>query len=163
MSYTAVRFLVQNPDDKILDIGSGSGKFCLIGAYYKASAHFFGIEQREYLVKHAKRISTILGLRNTTFLHGNFTDIDLSQYTGFYFYNSFFEHLASVGRIDDHISFSRDLYDSYSAQLHKKLHSLPAGARIATYCSWGDEIPPDYALKESHFDGLLKCWEKAGQ
>jgi len=32
-----------------LDIGSGVGKFCLAGAYYKPSASFFGVEQRKDL------------------------------------------------------------------------------------------------------------------
>src|ERR1700693_5043534 len=36
--WEAVKFLAKEKDAKILDIGSGAGKFCLAGAYYKPTA-----------------------------------------------------------------------------------------------------------------------------
>jgi len=157
----AVQFLVQqNEVVNVLDIGSGIGKFCLAGAYYKPAAHFYGVEQREDLVKEAALVSNRLGLNNVHFMHNNFTQLDLKQYDHFYFYNSFFENLSGSDKIDDSIAYSRELYNYYSHYLYKGLEEMPAGTRIATYCSWGDEIPSSYELVEEHFYSLLKFWKK---
>jgi SAM-dependent methyltransferase len=153
----AVQFLVQNEGVRILDIGSGVGKFCIAGAYFKPAARFYGVEQREDLVKQAMYVSNKLGLQNVHFLHNNFTQLDLKQYDHFYFYNSFFENLPGSEKIDDSIAYSRELYDYYSRYLYKGLEGMPAGTRIVTYCSWGDEIPPSYKLVDVHLNGLLKC------
>lgn len=158
----AVQFLVQDEVVNILDIGSGIGKFCLAGAYHKPAAHFYGVEQREDLVEQASIVSHRLGLNNVHFMYSNFTQLDLKQYDHFYFYNSFFENLSGTDKIDDSIAYSRELYNYYSHYLYKQLEEMPAGTRIATYCSWGDEIPSGYTLAEVHFDSLLKCWIKNG-
>ena len=44
----AAEFLAYNPGAKILDIGSGAGKFCMVGSVY-TNGHFTGVEQRESL------------------------------------------------------------------------------------------------------------------
>jgi SAM-dependent methyltransferase len=156
----AVQFLVNKEAVKILDIGSGIGKFCLAAAYYRPAAFFDGVEQREDLVEQAEATRALLGLHNAHFIHRNFTQLDLKQYDHFYFYNSFFENLSGTDRIDDSIAYSRELYNYYSYYLYKQLEEMPAGTRIVTYCSWGDEIPPGYVLAEAYCDSLLKCWIK---
>ncbi len=60
----ALEFLVPHSGAKVLDIGSGVGKFVLAGAYYKPQAVFFGVEQRRHLVLHAETARNILRLRN---------------------------------------------------------------------------------------------------
>ncbi|SEO26741.1 hypothetical protein [Niastella yeongjuensis] len=50
-----IPFLVTHPGIKVLDIGSGVGKFCVAGAYYKPYASFYGVEQRKDLVDHAEK------------------------------------------------------------------------------------------------------------
>jgi len=156
----AVTFLVNKPDAKILDIGSGSGKFCLAGGYYKPSAFFYGVEQRQYLIDSAERVRDVLGLQNVHFMHCNFTQLNLKQYDHFYFYNSFFENLEGTDKIDNKIAYSNELYNYYSHYLYKQLEDMPVGTRVVTYCSWDDEIPPAYKLIETHFDNLLKLWKK---
>ena len=44
----AAKLLVDSPTDKILDIGSGVGKFCCIGAAV-TEANFYGVEKRKTL------------------------------------------------------------------------------------------------------------------
>ena len=73
-------FLVTHPGVKVLDIGSGVGKFCVAGAYYKPYATFYGVEQRKDLLDHAQKASNTLGLQNVHFIHSNITDLDFSQY-----------------------------------------------------------------------------------
>jgi len=156
----AVKFLVDKPNVKILDIGSGTGKFCLAGAYYKPSVSFFGVEQREDLVDQAERVRKLLRLQNVYFKHHNFTQLNLKQYDHFYFYNSFFENLDGTDKIDNKIAYSNELYNYYSHYLYKQFEEMPVGTRVATYCSWDDEIPRGYKLVETQLDNLLKFWTK---
>ena len=156
----AVKFLVDKPNVKILDIGSGTGKFCLAGAYYKPSVSFFGVEQREDLVDQAERVRKLLGLQNVFFKHRNFTQLNLKKYDHFYFYNPFFENLNGTDKIDNKIAYSNELYNYYSHYLYKQLEDMPVGTRVATYYSLDDEIPPGYKLVETQLDNLLKFWMK---
>lgn len=160
IAHKATLYLTPTDEVKVLDIGSGVGKFCLAGAYYKPSVFFIGVEQRKSLVAQAESVRKTLGLQNVQFIHRNFTQLDLLEYDHFYFYNSFFENLDGSGKIDDEIVYSNELYNYYSIYLYSQLQKMPAGTRIATYCSWGDEIPPCYQLMESHYSNLLKFWLK---
>ena len=155
-----VPFLVPEDGVKILDIGSGVGKFCLSGAYFKSKAQFYGIEQRKNLCGYAEDAKNVLGLMNVSFIHGNFTQLDLKQYDNFYFYNSFFENINGSEKIDNTILYSESLYDYYSQYLYNQFEKMPLGTRVATCCSWDDEIPPDYHLLETHSNKLLKFWIK---
>ena len=102
----AAAYLAMEENARILDIGSGAGKFCLAAAHYKPNALFFGIEQRNSLITHAERVKEKLGLENAFFIFGNFTQLDFRQYDHFYFYNSFYENLACTDKIDDSIDYS---------------------------------------------------------
>lgn len=156
----AVSFLASEPGTNILDIGSGCGKFCLAGAYYKPDAIFTGVEQRHYLTEHAKAARQKLGRLNVQFITGNFTRIDFRAFDGFYFYNSFYENVAGADRIDDSISYSLGLYSYYNQILSSKLNETKAGTRIVTYQSLGFEIPPGFQLEDIQADGQLKFWIK---
>src|SRR5882672_6257027 len=131
----AVQFLADKPAVKILDIGSGIGKFCLAGAYYKPSAFFYGIEQRKSLVTHAETARTLLGLQNVHFINRNFTQLDFTQFDHFYFYNSFYENLIGTYKIDDTIEYSAGLYNYYNRFLFQKLAEMPAGTKLVTFQS----------------------------
>ena len=100
----AANFLAAENGVRILDIGSGIGKFCLAAAYYKPKAVFYGIEQRKDLVEYAEAARRVVGLHNVSFIHGNITEIDFKNYDHFYFYNSFYENLATAEKIDDSVS-----------------------------------------------------------
>ena len=156
----AVRFLADKPGARILDIGSGCGKFCLAGAYYKPSAFFTGVEQRQYLTEQAIAARQKLGRLKAEFLCGNFTQADFRIYDSFYFYNSFFENVDGSDKIDDSISYSIGLYTYYNQILYTKLNATFPGTRLVTYKSLGFEIPPDFSLENTQSDGHLKFWVK---
>lgn len=156
----ALDFLVPHAGVKVLDIGSGVGKFALAGAYYKPQAVFFGVEQRRDLVAHAATARKTLGLTNAHFFNRNFTKLHFKPFDHFYFYNSFYENLLDSGRIDDHIVCSPDLYNFYNRALYKKLKEMPVGTRVATFHCLEGKIPPGYQLIEEHVGTLLKFWMK---
>ncbi|NIG56697.1 class I SAM-dependent methyltransferase [Chitinophaga sp. Cy-1792] len=156
----AARFLASRKDVKILDIGSGVGKFALLAAFHNPEASFYGIEQREDLHEHALSAKAMTGIRNATFIHGNLTQLDLQDFDNFYFYNAFFENLVSTGHIDQSIEYSSSLYHYYCRYLFRELDKKPRGTRLVTYHSMEDEIPPSYQLVDTTVDLLLKMWIK---
>ena len=154
------QYLAPADNSKVLDIGSGVGKFCLTAAHAMPSAVFFGVEQRKDLVMHAEAARTKLGLKNTHFIHANFTQLDFRQYDHFYFYNSFYENLVATDKIDDSIAYSTELYNYYNRLMYKKLDAMPAGTRLVTFHSLEEEVPPAYHFVEAQVEGLLKFWIK---
>lgn len=156
----ATDFLTSGPPAKILDIGSGSGKFCLAGACYAPRHSFYGVEQREYILKEATRAQKQIGVSNVSFIHGNFTQLNLRQFDHFYFFNSFYENLNDEGRIDHIVDYSEELYRYYVRHLHSGLQLMPKGTRIATYHSLYEEIPLSYDLVDTLEGGNLNFWIK---
>jgi len=160
ITWRVAQYLAPADNVKVLDIGSGVGKFCLAAAHCMPSAFFFGVEQRKDLVSHAECGRKILGLKNVHFMHGNFTQLDFRQYDAFYFYNSFYENLVATDKIDDNIEYSTGLYNYYNRLLYRKLNEMKAGTRLVTYHSLEEEIPPAYHLVEAQVECLLKFWIK---
>lgn len=156
----ASKFLAATPGAKILDIGSGPGKFCLGGAYYNPDAFFYGIEQRSDLVRYAFIAKEMVGLNNVTCMYGNLTELDFSQYDHFYFFNSFYENLPGTYKIDDKLTYSRSLYNQYNRYLYTQLEKMPAGTRLATYHGAEAEAPHGYHIVGTDIDHLLKFWIK---
>ncbi|MDB5279112.1 methyltransferase domain-containing protein [Ferruginibacter paludis] len=156
----AANFLAAENNARILDIGSGVGKFCLAAAYTKPNAFFYGVEQRKSLIAEAEIVKKTLKLNNTSFIHGNFTQLDFRNYDHFYFFNSFYENLIGTNKIDDTIEYSRELYNYYNRYLFTQLEQKPAGTKLVTYHSLEDEVPEGYRLANSEADNLLKYWIK---
>jgi len=155
----AARFLAPNATARIIDIGAGVGKFCIAGSLY-TNGTFTGIEQRKNFVTIGNKVITQLGLQKASLLHGNFTELDISAYTGIYFFNSFHENLVFADALDNKVEMSTELYVQYSAHLLSQLNAMPAGTRLATFWLSITEIPGCYKLQESHFNNLLKLWIK---
>ncbi|HTN45785.1 MAG TPA: methyltransferase domain-containing protein [Flavipsychrobacter sp.] len=157
----AVDFLTSaSSHARILDIGSGAGKFCIAGAHFAPNHHFYGIEQREHIIKEARLAQDKIGISNVSFIHGNFTQLNFSDFDHFYFYNSFYENLNEEGRIDHSIEYSEALYDYYVTYLHNALRAMPIGTRVATFHSMYREIPLNYDLADSLEEGNLNLWIK---
>ncbi len=153
-------FLAPESNVKILDIGSGVGKFCLTAAKLKPNAFFYGVEQRKELLAHADKAKKILDLKNVSFISGNFTQLDLRDFDHFYFFNSFYENLSGTSKIDNSIDYSSDLYNYYNRFLHIQLAQKPPGTRLVTYHSLEDEIPKAFQLVHAQLDNQLKYWIK---
>lgn len=101
-----------------------------------------------------------LGLENVSLIHSNFTTLDFKEYDHFYFFNSFFENLSGAGKIDESLEYSDQLYNYYNRYLFRQLDLKPAGTRLATYYSSGDEIPDSYHIVGTSMNQQLKFWVK---
>jgi SAM-dependent methyltransferase len=156
----AAAFLAVSDDVKVLDIGSGSGKFCLVAAHLHPQTLFYGIEQRPGLISLSKELAKKLELENVIFLCDNITKADLSKYDHFYFYNAFYENIAGTQKIDNDIIYSEELYNYYNRYLYKQLDKKPAGTRLVTYHSFGKEVPKGFEIVHTDYNEYLKFWIK---
>jgi len=156
----ASAFLAISAEEKVLDIGSGAGKFCLVAAHEHPLINFYGVEQRQNLVDLSTELAEKLALHNVVFYCDNICNIDFEKYDHFYFYNSFYENMPGTQKIDLSIKYSEDLYDFYNRYLYKQLKKKPAGTRLVTYHSFGREIPPGYEVVHTDYNEFLKFWMK---
>lgn len=155
----AADYLVDKPNKKVLDIGAGVGKFCLVGAA-TTKGFFYGVEQRASLTKLSKKIAEKHSVKNVEFIHSNITEISFSDYDAFYFYNSFFENIDTSCPIDKIVIPCRELFASYSDYVREQLNKMPKYTRLVTYWSTWEEIPESFDLEYSACDGILNFWKK---
>ena len=158
----ATELLEVNPQSKILDVGSGCGKFCLVGAL-SSKAHFTGIEQRETLTEASINAAKELSLTNTSFINGNMKDLDWTQFDGFYLFNTFFENKLPPGVwIDDKFPHKHAQFNHYVKIVINKLRDAKIGTRVVTYYGFGGDFPPSYTCLQrvSIGTGILELWKK---
>ncbi|QNK61015.1 methyltransferase domain-containing protein [Pedobacter sp. PAMC26386] len=154
----AASFLAPAPGSKILDIGSGVGKFCIAAAHFFPESEFHGVEQRKDLFDLAIKAQQRSEVSNVLFIHGNFTQLNLDTYDGIYFYNAFAENLINVARIDDSVDYSTGLYTYYANYLGNALVNKSRGTRLVTYHGYEHEIPKGYEMVEQDEAKPLKMW-----
>jgi SAM-dependent methyltransferase len=156
----AAAFLAISPEEKVLDIGSGSGKFCLTAAHFHPLINFYGIEQRPDLVNLCNNLKEKLKLTNVSFICDNIINLEFKNYDHFYFYNSFYENIEGTQKIDYNVAYSERLYDAYNRYLYRQLKKKPSGTRLVTYHSFGSEIPKEYEVVQTAYEDYLKFWIK---
>jgi len=156
----AAEYLGSESKSKILDIGSGVGKFCLAAAHYRPNAMYYGIEQRKNLISYAETAKEKLGLNNVSFIQGNFTQIDFARYDHFYFYNSFYENLLGTPKIDNSLEYSGELFNYYNFYLYRQLGKMPEGTKLVTFHIVEDEMTEGYHIVGEDLENQLKYWVK---
>jgi SAM-dependent methyltransferase len=83
----AADLLVTAGAKQVLDVGSGIGKFCIVGALSTDGAKFTGVEQRPGLVDAATRVAGRLGANRARFLCADAIAAPFSAFDGVYMYN----------------------------------------------------------------------------
>jgi SAM-dependent methyltransferase len=159
----AARLLTNDGREAVLDVGSGVGKFCIVGAL-ATKALFKGVEQRPHLVSSARAAARRFGTQRAVFFEGDFTMIDFSVFDGFYLFNPFEEQLRNgvVNPIDRTIELSPRLFRHHLQGLMRKLGEARRGARVLTYYGHGGPMAPGYSLVHSEPAGMdtLLLWER---
>lgn len=155
----AAKLLVTVPTTRVLDIGCGPGKFCLVAAAL-THAHFTGIEQRADLAAAARKAAATLQSANVEIIDGNMTEIAFADYDAFYLYNPFEENMARGHKIDSAVPLSPVLFKRYNNYVATNLGSRPIGTRVVTYAGYADEIPACYECESALFRNELKLWIK---
>ncbi|MBX2891677.1 MAG: hypothetical protein KF734_12155 [Saprospiraceae bacterium] len=159
VALAAAGFLVDEPGTRVLDVGSGVGKFCMIGASC-TEGHFTGVEQRERLHQLSVRLSERYHVANTHFILSNMVYVDFNTFDAIYLFNPFYENILQSNPIDNSVKLDKILYAVYSLYVRQQLDTMPVGTRVATYFSYLDEVPDSYEIQATDFDRKLKLWQK---
>lgn len=154
----AAKLLVTVPGTRVLDIGCGPGKFCLVAASL-TDGQFTGVEQRAELVTAAQQAATILQLSDVEFLHANVMDVAFADYDAFYLFNPFEENMHGH-KIDSAIPLSAALFEKYTSHVADELGARPLGTHVVTYMGYADDIPACYDCESTLFGDDLKLWIK---
>ena len=156
---TAAQMLVVEPGTRVLDIGCGPGKFCVIGAT-TTEGRFTGVEQRGKLARIAQDVVRKHRVPRVDIVHGNIQDVNFRDFDAFYLFNPFEENIMPALRIDYDVDLNPRLYTDYSAHVQQQLLRMPLATRVVTYCTDGLEIPDCYACVKTAFTEKLKLWVK---
>lgn len=139
----AAALLSPSRDVRILDIGSGVGKVCAIGAL-SSPARWCGVERHEPFVTTARRLTRALGVADRTmFLHGDAFGIDWGDFDALYLYNPF--ELPLFSEPGDREAHALD-YRVQVNRVQDRLAALRPGTRIVTFNGFGGVMPASYDL-----------------
>jgi hypothetical protein len=158
----AAAILVQAGATRILDVGSGVGKFCIVGAMV-TPAQFVGVERRQHLVDIAGATATKLGVSRATFVHASVDQFRFEGFDGVYLYNPFFEQISRfIPQVDASVEQSAKLYRLFTEVVTTELSTLAPGTAVVTYNGFGGLMPLSYrfAGDEPAGDDLLDLWIK---
>jgi SAM-dependent methyltransferase len=157
----AAELLVTGPATRVLDVGSGAGKFCLVGAL-STEGHFTGVEQREHLVEVARATARRCGATRALYVHGDLREVDWRRFDAFYFFNPFAENYFGDDRLDSSVELTPERYERDLRFVLAALDDLPVGTRAVTYHGLGRSLPPSYQRLGCELAGtdVLELWVK---
>jgi hypothetical protein len=160
----AASLLGGKPNAKVLDVGSGIGKFCIVAAAARPGLRVCGVEQRAPFVHVAREAARAIGV-DVEFVHGTLDAHDPASVDGVYLFNPFAENLSSPeDRLDETVELSERRFWQDVESAERFLRAARAGTRVVTYCGWGGTMPRGYrlALRERRV-GTLELWIKSEQ
>lgn len=139
----AASLLTLASHSRVLDVGSGVGKLCAVGAL-SSDAVWCGVEQHEDLVTAARRLTRALGIAHRTrFVHGDALALDWSDFDAIYLYNPFELPLFP----DALTAREHELtYKIQVARVQERLAELRGGTRVLTLHGFGGVMPSSYEL-----------------
>jgi len=133
---------------RVLDVGCGPGKFCIVAGLTRPALRFYGVEHSAALTRTALALTACLRLSNVEIRNGEALDAPWRGFDGFYFFNPFSAD-SRVGGPD----------------LLRVADQLRGAARrtvVVTYHGLGGPIPSSYDLvsEERVGSGPLRVWQK---
>jgi hypothetical protein len=158
----AAAILTQNGATRILDVGAGVGKFCIVGSL-TTGAEFIGVEQRAYLVAIARSTAAQLDAGRAAFVHANMDSFSFDGFNGIYLYNPFYEQIAEyLVPIDGVIPRSPLGYRHLVRTTVAKLAALLPPVAVVTFNGFGGSFPPEYQFlgDEPAGNDRLELWVK---
>lgn len=155
-----VELLGLGPGDRLLDIGAGAGKLCIVAAAM-SRARARGVERQPQLAEVAREAARRFGVEIEV-RDGTFDDEDPQSVDAVYLYNPFTETmlLPGVRELAADRFGGRALADIVAAQ--KFLERTRSGTRVATFWGFGGMVPFDFqrTAQETWDGGELEVWEK---
>lgn len=164
LALEVARTLSTSQASRILDFGSGSGKFCLLGATVSEGI-FVGIEASSELISRAYRACGSQEVNRVHFRNTPVREIDFASFSAFFFHDLSIENLALLPPEGQAATATGPLLNQYFYRIRSRLESAPLGTRVVVY---GLELPLPPAGYErlSHQrngDRRLELWSKSGR
>jgi hypothetical protein len=156
----AADWLAPEAGARVLDVGSGAGKLCCIGAVARGGT-WHGVERDPALVQVANAAAKRLDLqRSTMFSAGEMEVVDWRSFDSLYFYNPFAAILFGEAPFAKAVRWS--MLTDQIARTEAHLADLSVGTRVVTYEGFGGDIPDSYLLTQTEMigDGRLALWIK---
>jgi predicted RNA methylase len=147
----------------VVDIGSGSGKFC-VAAALAGTAVFTGIEQRPQLVAAARALAQTFGVSDrVNFVRGTFPYTETPVAAAYYLYNPFGENrLDWRDRMDDAVELSDERYRRDVAATGDLLRRAALGTCLIAYNGFGGRMPAGYrrVRNDEGLPSSLSVWQR---
>ncbi len=151
---------------RVLDVGAGPGKFCIVAGRAVPGSEFVGVEYRPHLVRLATELAERSALSNVRFIEAHALDLDWSEYDAFYFFNPFAEQLFDRTRvIDETVGFNPLNFIWNVAGTKERLADARIGTRVVTYHGLGAAPPSGYecTFAESFGFDRIELWIKTSE
>lgn len=149
---------------RVLDVGSGPGKFAIVAGARTQGIEYVGVEHRPQLADIARSLSALLGTTNVTFSTGDITLVPWTDFDAFYVYNSFAENsFFPADQFDGTVELSHARYVAEAKRVADRLSLAAVGSVIVTYHGLGAPIPSSYRMLhiEAAGTGWLRAWRKS--
>jgi SAM-dependent methyltransferase len=138
----ACALLAPQSGECVLDIGSGVGKLCLVGAL-TTQATWVGVETEAQMIRVAEAAARRLRVGDRVrFMHADATEIDWSGFAAIYMFNPFAEGLLGART-------NAAAHDRFSLNIERTRSQLArtrVGTRLVTYHGFGGQVPAGFEL-----------------
>jgi predicted RNA methylase len=157
-----VRMLRLAPNEVLLDVGAGVGKFCIVASAAQPSVKIRGIEHRARLVEIAKEGAAKVGVE-VDLRTASFEAVDAAEVDAVYLFNPFAENISDPEDwLDASVELGETRYRRDVALVQHFLSSSKIGTRVVTYCGFGGAVPAEFdLLRRERCAGTLELWVKA--
>jgi SAM-dependent methyltransferase len=156
----AARLFAAHNARRVLDVGAGVGKFCIVSAL-TADLELTGIEHREGLVAIADGILRAFSIPRVHMRHASLEDVDLDAYDGFYLYNPFdVVGFASTEWIGPTIPLKSERAERDVERIEAHLAHARPGTCMVTFHGFGGTVPPGWIhlAEETRGAAFLRLW-----
>jgi hypothetical protein len=151
---------------RILDVGCGPGKFCVVAGCFQPALELHGIEQRPRLVRLGLRLARRFCAPNVRLSTGDATLVSWDQYDGLYFFNPFAENTYDHDdRFDSETNLSTMRFGAELLRAESLLARARVGTVVVTYHGLGGAIPSSYELVADERAGSdrVRTWVQRSQ
>lgn len=161
----AAQWLRETQARSVVDLGSGSGKFCVAAALL-TRCEFVGVEQRAPLVAAARDLAAVFGVDDrVSFVTAELDPLTAPPSEAYYLFNPFGQYTFESDAYDDPaLDFTPEVHRRGVSAVTKLLEGAPAGTFVITYNGFGSKPPPGYEQIDIalHLPGTLRLWKHSG-
>jgi SAM-dependent methyltransferase len=138
----ACALLAPHAGQRVLDVGSGVGKLCLVGAL-TTRATWVGVETEPEMIRVAENAARRLQIADRAqFVHGDANSLDWSAFDAIYMFNPFAEGLLEAREHPE----AHDRFTENIEHARRQLAATAHGTRLVTYHGFGGQLPPGFEL-----------------